>query len=118
MDIHVKDEDVSKFSEFPPIFKNTEIKMTDIGEHMQECSRSITRKTGVKRSLISSMKGKGIIILTPLLKWYLENGLVVILTTDLIDVIISISTPSSVRLQGKMLFKENSSFWQSDDVQL
>ena len=77
VDIHVKEEDVSKFSEFPPIFKNTEIKMTDIGEHMQEYSRSITRKTGVKRSLISSMKGKEIIILTPLLKWYLENGLVV-----------------------------------------
>ena len=44
---------------------------------MQEYCRSITRKTGVKRSLISSMKGKGMLILTPLLKWYMDNGLVV-----------------------------------------
>ena len=77
VDIHVKDEDISKFSEFPPIFKNTEIKIDDIGEHMQEYCQSIGRKTGVKRSLISSMKGEGMLILTPLLKWYLDNGLVV-----------------------------------------
>ena len=44
---------------------------------MQDYCKSIGRKIGVKRSLISSMKGEGIIILTPLLKWYLENGLVV-----------------------------------------
>jgi hypothetical protein len=44
---------------------------------MQAYCESIGRKNGVKRSLISSMHGKGIIILTPLLKWYLENGLVV-----------------------------------------
>ena len=75
VDIHVHEDDISKFSEFPPIFKNTEITIADIGEHMQEYCRSITRKTGVKRSLISSMKGEGIIILTPLLKWYLDNGL-------------------------------------------
>ena len=77
VDIHVKDEDISKFSEFPPIFKNTEITIADIGDHMQEYCRKIARRTGVKRSLISSMKGKGILILTPLLKWYLDNNLVV-----------------------------------------
>ena len=44
--------------------KNTEIKMIDIGEHMQEYARSIQRKSGVEKSLISSMKGKGIVLLT------------------------------------------------------
>ncbi len=77
VDIHVHEDDIPKFSEFPPIFKNTEITIDDIGEHMQEYCESIGRKTGVKRSLISSMKGKEMIILTPLLKWYLDNGLVV-----------------------------------------
>ena len=76
-DIHVPDHLIDKFSEYPPIFKNTEINIEDIGETMQAYCESIGRKNGVNRSLISSMHGKGIIILTPLLKWYLENGLVV-----------------------------------------
>ena len=64
-------------SEFPPLFKNTEIKFEDMGEVMQEYCKGIGRKVGVKRSLISSMHAKGIILLTPLLKWYLNQGLVV-----------------------------------------
>ena len=40
-DIHVPDKLIEHFSEFPPIFKNTEITMDDIGEHMQEYARSI-----------------------------------------------------------------------------
>ena len=77
VDIRVPEHLIPIFSEFPPIFKNTEITMNDIGEHMQEYCRSITRTYGVKRSLISSMQGTGIILITPLLKWYLDNGLVV-----------------------------------------
>ena len=76
-DIHVPEDLVDKFSEFPPIFKNTEITMTDIGDHMREFCRKTTRRTGVKRSLISSMHAKGILLLTTLLKKYLEMGLVV-----------------------------------------
>ena len=34
VDIRVPDDLISTFSEFPPIFKNTEITMNDIGEHM------------------------------------------------------------------------------------
>ena len=75
-DIHVPDHLIDYFSEFPPIFKNTEITMADIGEHMQEYARSIQRKKGVDRALISSMKGEGIVILTPLFKKYIEMGLV------------------------------------------
>ena len=44
---------------------------------MQAYCRSITRKVGVKRSLISSMHAKGQLILTPLLKKYIEMGLIV-----------------------------------------
>ena len=36
VDIRVPDDLIPTFSEFPPIFKNTEITMNDIGEHMQE----------------------------------------------------------------------------------
>ena len=77
VDIHVPDELKPRFSEFPPIFKNTEITIADIGDHMQSYCRSINRTKGVARSLISSMHAEGILLLTPLLKWYLRMGLVV-----------------------------------------
>ena len=67
---------VDYFSEFPPIFKNTEITMADIGEHMQAYARSIQREKCVDKALISSMKGDGIVLLTPLFKKYIEMGLV------------------------------------------
>ena len=51
--------------------------MADIGDHMREFCRKTARRTGVKRSLISSMHAKGILLLTTLLKKYLEMGLVV-----------------------------------------
>ena len=75
VDIHVPEHLIAKFSEFPPLFKNVEIKLEDIGDHMRAFCESIGRKSGVKRSLISSMHAEGIILLTPLLKWYLEQGL-------------------------------------------
>ena len=77
LDIHVPSHLIDRFSEFPPIFKNCEINLSDIGEHMQEHCVTIGRTKGIKRSLISSMRGDGIVILTPLLKKYLELGLIV-----------------------------------------
>ena len=66
----------SYFSDFPPIFKNTKIDLKDVGPHMEEYSRSIGRKKGVEMSLISSMFGDGLVILTELFKRYIEMGLV------------------------------------------
>ena len=45
--ISVPDELKPRFSEFPPIFKNSEIPISEIGEHMKEFCRSITREKGV-----------------------------------------------------------------------
>ena len=73
--LKVPDHRVEYFSEFPPIFKNTEIKLEDVGEHMQEHCKKTGRKRGVKRSLISSMSGEGLVLLTPLLIKYIELGL-------------------------------------------
>ena len=50
--------------------------MADIGEHMQAYARSIQREKCSDKALISSMKGEGIVILTPLFKKYIEMGLV------------------------------------------
>ena len=74
--VHVPKDKIEHFSEFPVIFKNTKIDLDDVGEHMQAHCKSINRKKGVSRSLISSMKGDGIVILTPLFKKYMELGLI------------------------------------------
>ena len=58
-DACVPEEKKERFSEIPSIFKNCEITIADIGE--QEFCRQTTRKTGVKRSVISSMKGDNIL---------------------------------------------------------
>ena len=66
------------FSEFPPIFKNSDIPFRLYGDHMQTYARgkgmSETASTG---SLISSLRGQNMLFTTPLLRWYLEHGLVV-----------------------------------------
>jgi hypothetical protein len=75
-DLHTPEHLIPKFSEFPVIFKNVEIPISAIGEHMQEFCRKTTRRCGVKRSLISSMYGEGVVIMTPLFKKYIELGLI------------------------------------------
>ncbi|KAJ8031107.1 hypothetical protein HOLleu_27721 [Holothuria leucospilota] len=74
-DIHVPDELKPTFAEMCPIFKNTDISIDDIGEHMKNFAleRKIMKKP--RKSLIGSMFGKKIWLATPLVKWYLDKGL-------------------------------------------
>ena len=67
---------IEKFSPFPPIFKNSSIGLDAIGTHMQRYCKMIGRTKGVDRSLISSMFGTDLVILTPLFKMYIEMGLI------------------------------------------
>ena len=76
-DIHVPDELKEKFSEMTPIFKNTIVTENDIGEHMQSFLKGRDEKFKPTRYLIGSMFGEKILLITPLIKWYLEQGLVV-----------------------------------------
>ena len=77
VDIHVKPEDRDYFDAFPPIFKKTVVKR----EHLPEKMRAFAEETGrMPRGhdyLISSMMGEKIMLATPLLRYYLELGLVV-----------------------------------------
>ena len=77
-DISVPKHLEKRFSEFPPIFKNTEIKLDReiVGDHMYQYAQSIGRTKGVARSLISSMFGEGLVILTTLFKKYVKMGLI------------------------------------------
>ena len=64
-----------RLAEFPPIFKNTQINRTDIGRFMASyCEKNNVLKKP-SRMLISSFYADKILLITPLLKYYLELGL-------------------------------------------
>ena len=76
-DIEVPDHLKDYFSEMTPIFKNTEVSLKDVGQHMQEYAKEHKIKDIPRRLLIGSYFGKKIGLSTPLLKWYLNHGLVI-----------------------------------------
>ena len=60
-----------------PIFKNVDVCLDDVGEVMQNYAKEHSMKDVPRRLLIGSYFGKKIGLSTPLLKWYLELGLVI-----------------------------------------
>ena len=74
-DIEVPDHLKEYFSEMTPIFKNVDVCFDDVGEFMQNYAKDI--KDVPRCLLIGSYFGKKIGLTTPLLKWYLEHGLVI-----------------------------------------
>ena len=76
-DIEVPDHLNYYFSEMTPIFKNTEVSLKDVGQHMQDYAKEHNIKGIPRRLLIGSYFGKKISLSTPLLKWYLNHGLVI-----------------------------------------
>ena len=76
-DIEVPEHLKEYFSEMTPIFKNVDVCLDDVGEVMQEYAKEHSIKDVPHRLLIGSYFGKKIGLSTPLLKWYLEHGLVI-----------------------------------------
>jgi hypothetical protein len=74
-DIHVPDTLKNYFSEMLPIFKNTTLSRNDLPQHMFDYATKFKIMSQPQRALIGSYFGKKILLLTPLLKWYLEHGL-------------------------------------------
>ena len=60
-----------------PIFKNVDVCLDDVGEVMQNYAKEHSIKDVPRRLLIGSYFGKKIGLSMPLLKWYLELGLVI-----------------------------------------
>ena len=60
-----------------PILKNVDICLDDVGEFMQEYAKQHNIKDVPCRLLIGSYFRKKIGLTTPLLKWYLEHGLLI-----------------------------------------
>ncbi|XP_071847518.1 uncharacterized protein [Apostichopus japonicus] len=76
-DIHVPDKLKPIFAEMCPIFKNTNISRENIGEHMKQFAEENKIMQKPRRSLIGSMFGNKILLATPLIKWYLQHGLII-----------------------------------------
>ena len=76
-DIEVLDHLKYYFSEMTPIFKNVDVCLNDVGELMQEYAKQHNIKDIPCRFLIGSYFSKKIGLSMPLLKRYLEHGLVI-----------------------------------------
>ena len=76
-DIHVPENLQPHFSEMPPIFKNVDVGKKDIGSHMKDFCENNKLLSQPRRTLIGSFIGKEILLTTPLLRWYMQHGLVV-----------------------------------------
>lgn len=65
------------FEEFCPLFCTTEVPFDVIGQHMQDhiAKHNLSRKP--RTLLVGGMKAKKLLLATPLLKWYIEHGLLV-----------------------------------------
>ena len=66
-----------QFADFPPIFKNSEVCREDIGSHMRTFAQTNNLLKKPTRMLVSSSKLERGPIITPLLNFYLEKGLVI-----------------------------------------
>ena len=74
-DLVVPDELKSKFANFPPIFKNTEVGRNHIGDYMKNYAIENEMLKHPQRMLISSFKLENGTVITPLFNFYLELGL-------------------------------------------
>ncbi|TYZ65581.1 hypothetical protein PybrP1_000619 [[Pythium] brassicae (nom. inval.)] len=87
-DIETPEHLKTHFSEMTPIFKNTLIDCNDssiIGDHMFDYNQAKeTGRAKPAKKLIGSYKGDKILIYTPLLKWYIDHGLVITKTYSFI----------------------------------
>ena len=60
-----------------PLFCTNDIPFEAIGHHMQEHVKAYYLPWATRRLLVRGMKGKQMLIATPLLRWYLKHGMVV-----------------------------------------
>ena len=75
-DIEVPEGLRKSFANFPPIFNNTNVGQHDIGSLMQNCAEKEGLLCQPRKTLISSYFLQNGTLITPLLLFYLELGLV------------------------------------------
>ena len=65
------------FGEMSPIFCTTDVPYDLMGDHMQNFVEKANLSKKPRRLLVGGMAAEKILLATPLLKWYMEKGLVV-----------------------------------------
>ena len=85
VDIIVPNHLLEYFTDMPPIFKNTDVTFEDIGDYMKQYCIENSIGFESRRYLIGSMKGDKILLASPLLKWYMEKGLVITKVHQLVE---------------------------------
>ena len=76
-DVRVPDELRYHFAEMQPIYKNAMVTRDNIGPFMQQYAVDHDIMSTPRRMLIGSYRDDKILLITPLLQWYLAHGLVI-----------------------------------------
>ena len=77
VDIEVPPHLMDHFEEFCPLFVTCSIPTEAIGDTMQQFIEEKKLSKLPRRQLVAGRKARWILLTTPLLKWYLEHGLVI-----------------------------------------
>ena len=73
-DVSVPENLRHKYSQFPPVFKNVNVSINDVGPYMKELCQKSGYLSTPRRTLISSFFGEEVVLTTDQIKWYLQNG--------------------------------------------
>ena len=65
------------FSEMCPLFGTVNVEMEHIGDHMRTHVENFDLSKKPRRLLVSALRATKVLLATPLLRWYLEHGLIV-----------------------------------------
>ena len=73
-DVDVPENLKDHYSQFPPVFKNVDVSLDDVGAYMKDLCKKSGFLKKPRRTLISSFFGKKVVLTTDQMKWYLKNG--------------------------------------------
>ena len=84
-DVRVPEHLQDHFAEMQPIFKNTTVTRDDIGPFMRQYAEEHDIMSTPHRMLVGSFHGIKLLLATPLLRWYLAHGLVVVRVYQIVE---------------------------------
>ena len=65
------------FEEMSPLFVTTEVPFEKIGKHMQDHAKAENLSQKPRKLLVGGLRAEKILLMTPLLKWYISHGMLV-----------------------------------------
>ena len=84
-DICLPEELREHFAEMQPVFKNIRLTRDDLGPFMRRYADEHNIMTTPRRMLVGSFRGDRILLVTPLLRWYMDHGLEVMHVYQVIE---------------------------------